>query len=137
MRLGALRPVSATWVTELLFFAPIKLESPRFTLSPKTMTPTPQKTKKAKKATKKTTKATTRKKTAKKKVTPESRKRARKAAKTAHENNRNPIRPDEMSGDLVEFITAIDSYKRIHERPFPSWSEVLEIVKALGYSRSA
>jgi hypothetical protein len=138
MRLGALRSVSATWVTELLFFAPIKLESPRFTLSPKTMTPTPQKTKKA---TKKTTKATTRKKATKKavkkKVTPESRKRARKAAKTAHENNRNPIRPDEMSGDLVEFITAIDSYKRIHERPFPSWSEVLEIVKALGYSRSA
>ena len=137
MRLPALRHVSATWVTELLFPAPIKLESPRFTLSPKTMTPTPQKTKKAKKATKKTTKATTRKKTAKKKVTPESRKRARKAAKTAHENNRNPIRPDEMTGDLVEFITAIDSYKRIHERPFPSWSEVLEIVKALGYSRSA
>ena len=128
----------------MLFPAPIKLESPRFTLSPKTMTPTPQKTKKAKKAkkaTKKTTKATTRKKATKKavkkKVTPESRKRARKAAKTAHENNRNPIRPDEMSGDLVEFITAIDSYKRIHERPFPSWSEVLEIVKALGYSRSA
>ena len=128
----------------MLFPAPIKLESPRFTLSPKTMTPTPQKTKKAKKAkkaTKKTTKATTRKKATKKavkkKVTPESRKRARKAAKTAHENNRNPIRPDEMSGDLVEFITAIDSYKRIHERPFPSWSEVLEIVKSLGYSRSA
>ena len=42
-----------------------------------------------------------------------------------------------MSTDLVEFITAIDSYKRIHERPFPSWSEVLDIVKALGYTRSA
>ena len=41
-----------------------------------------------------------------------------------------------MSGELVEFITAIDSYKRIHERPFPSWSEILVIVKALGYERA-
>lgn len=118
---------------------PINLESDRFTLSPRTMTPTPQKTEKAKKKTATATKAksTSTKKTTKEKVSPERRKRARKAAKTAHENNRNPIRPDEMTGDLVEFITAIDSYKRIHERPFPSWSEVLEIVKALGYNRSA
>jgi hypothetical protein len=99
------------------------------------MTPTPQKTKKAKKKTATATKAKS--KSTKNKVSPERRKRARKAAKTAHEKNRNPIRPDEMTGDLVEFITAIDSYKRIHERPFPSWSEVLEIVKALGYNRSA
>ena len=97
------------------------------------MNPTPQKTKTVKKKT--TRKA--KKRVAKNKPTPEARKRARKAAKAAHEKNRNPIRPDQMSGDLVEFITAIDSYKRIHERPFPSWSEVLEIVKALGYHRSA
>lgn len=77
------------------------------------------------------------KKTTKPKPTPEARKRARKAAKTAHESNRNPIRPDQMSNDLVEFITAIDAYKRIHERPFPSWSEVLVIIKALGYERPA
>ncbi|MDE0891616.1 MAG: hypothetical protein OSB14_05490 [Planctomycetota bacterium] len=103
------------------------------------MTNTKPKAKKAKPA-----KATaTKKKAAKKptaakmaKPTPEAKKRAKKAAKHAHENNRNPLRPDEMSGDLVEFITAIDSYKRIHERPFPSWSEVLVIVKALGYERA-
>ncbi|MCH2107578.1 MAG: hypothetical protein MK291_13175 [Planctomycetes bacterium] len=104
------------------------------------MSPTPSKTKSAKKPTKK--KATKKKKkVAKSKATKKpnaaAKKRGKKAAKTAHENNRNPIRPDEMSADLVEFITAIDSYKRIHERPFPSWSEVLDIVRALGYSRSA
>lgn len=107
------------------------------------MTPTP-KAKTAKKANparkaKAKSKLTKRKATAKAtstpKPTPEGRKRARKAAKSAHEKNRYPIRPDQMSNDLVEFITAIDSYKRIHERPFPSWSEVLEIVKALGYER--
>ena len=104
------------------------------------MTPTPSKPKSAKKPTKKKA-AKKKKKVAKSKATKKpnaaAKKRGKKAAKTAHEKNRNPIRPDEMSGDLVEFITAIDSYKRIHERPFPSWSEVLDIIKALGYSRSA
>ncbi len=46
------------------------------------------------------------------------------------------LRPDEMSADVLQFIQAIDDYKRIHNRPFPNWSEVLEIVKALGYERS-
>lgn len=46
-------------------------------------------------------------------------------------------RPDEMSEEVLAFITAIDDYKRINQRPFPNWSEVLEIVKTLGYERSA
>ena len=46
-----------------------------------------------------------------------------------------PATPDDMSAEVVEFITAIDEYKRKNQRPFPNWSEVLEIVKALGYTR--
>ena len=45
------------------------------------------------------------------------------------------LRPDEMPPDVLEFITAMDHYKRIHQRPFPNWSEVLEVVKSLGYAR--
>lgn len=45
-------------------------------------------------------------------------------------------RPDEMPEDVLEFITAIDEYKRRNGKPFPSWSEVLEILKGLGYGRS-
>jgi hypothetical protein len=45
------------------------------------------------------------------------------------------MRPDEMPPDVIEFITAIDDYKRLNRRPFPTWSEVLEIVKGLGYER--
>jgi hypothetical protein len=45
------------------------------------------------------------------------------------------VRPDEMPPEVLEFITAIDDYKRIYRRPFPTWSEVLEILKTLGYSR--
>ena len=47
-----------------------------------------------------------------------------------------PASPDSMSPEVIEFITAIDDYKRKRGRPFPNWSEVLEILKALGYART-
>jgi hypothetical protein len=43
----------------------------------------------------------------------------------------------EISGDLLEFLMAIDEYKRVNERPFPSWSEIFEIVHYLGYRKVA
>ncbi len=43
----------------------------------------------------------------------------------------------EISGELLEFIMAVDEYKKINERPFPSWSEVFEIVQYLGYRKVA
>lgn len=43
----------------------------------------------------------------------------------------------EMNGELLEFIMAIDEYKRINDRPFPAWSEIFEIIQYLGYRRVA
>ena len=43
----------------------------------------------------------------------------------------------EMDQELLEFVMAIDDYKRANERPFPSWSEVFEIVQYLGYRKVA
>lgn len=43
----------------------------------------------------------------------------------------------EISGELLQFIMAIDEYKKINERPFPSWSEVFEIIQYLGYRKVA
>ena len=43
----------------------------------------------------------------------------------------------EITGELLEFIMTIDEYKRINERPFPSWSEVFEIMYYLGYRKVA
>ncbi len=43
----------------------------------------------------------------------------------------------EITGELLEFIMAIDEYKRINGRPFPSWSEVFEIIHYLGYRKVA
>ncbi len=48
-----------------------------------------------------------------------------------------PVTPSEMSSEVIEFINAVDRYKRSQRRPFPSWSEVLEIFKSLGYQKSA
>jgi len=43
----------------------------------------------------------------------------------------------EITGELLEFIMAVDEYKRTNDRPFPSWSEVFEIVQYLGYRKVA
>jgi hypothetical protein len=32
---------------------------------------------------------------------------------------------------------AIDQYKRSNQKPFPTWTEVLEIIKAMGYRKVA
>jgi LAS superfamily LD-carboxypeptidase LdcB len=43
----------------------------------------------------------------------------------------------EMTDEQFEFLMAVDQYKRANQRPFPSWTEVLEIVRALGYRKVA
>ncbi len=42
-----------------------------------------------------------------------------------------------MDAEQFEFVMAIDEYKRVNNRPFPSWTEVLEVIKYLGYRRVA
>lgn len=37
--------------------------------------------------------------------------------------------------DEVEFMRAMDDYKRKSGRMFPTWSEVLEVVRSLGYQK--
>lgn len=43
----------------------------------------------------------------------------------------------EMDSEQFEFVMAIDEYKRVNRRPFPSWTEVLEVIKYLGYRKVA
>ena len=43
---------------------------------------------------------------------------------------------DYTAGDL-EFMGAIQDYKLSSGRKFPTWSEVLEVVLALGYVKAA
>lgn len=39
--------------------------------------------------------------------------------------------------DESEFMKAMDRYKRENRRPFPTWSEVLEVLRSLGYRKVA
>ena len=41
----------------------------------------------------------------------------------------------EMADELLEFVMAIDEYKQANNKPFPTWSEVFEIIQYLGYRR--
>ena len=42
-----------------------------------------------------------------------------------------------MTDEQFEFLMAIDQYRRKNKRSFPTWTEVLEVVKALGYRKVA
>ena len=41
----------------------------------------------------------------------------------------------DYSGDEIEFMQALDAYKRANGRMFPTCSEILEVIRALGYVR--
>jgi hypothetical protein len=51
--------------------------------------------------------------------------------------DRRSAEEGEMTEEQFEFLMAINEYKRVNRRPFPSWSEVLDVMKALGYRRVA
>lgn len=43
----------------------------------------------------------------------------------------------EYSSDEVEFMNALDEYKRKNGRMFPTCSEVLEVIRSLGYVKAS
>lgn len=42
---------------------------------------------------------------------------------------------EDYSPDEVEFLMAMDAYKRDNRRPFPTWREVLDVLLELGYRK--
>lgn len=51
--------------------------------------------------------------------------------------DRRSAEEGEMTTDQFEFLQAVEQYKRVNNRPFPTWTEVLDIVKAMGYRKVA
>jgi hypothetical protein len=43
----------------------------------------------------------------------------------------------DYKNEEIEFMMAIDDYKRRSGRQFPTWSEVLEVLRDLGYRKVA
>jgi len=52
-------------------------------------------------------------------------------------DERRAAEEGEMDDEQFAFIMAIDEYKRANKRPFPSYTEILEIARALGYRKVA
>ena len=52
-------------------------------------------------------------------------------------DERKAAEQGQMSTEQFEFLMAIDEYKKQNGRSFPTWTEVLEVVKALGYRKVA
>ena len=42
----------------------------------------------------------------------------------------------EMSQEQFNFLVAIDTFKRVNDKTFPTWTDVLEIVRKLGYRKT-
>ncbi len=40
-----------------------------------------------------------------------------------------------MTPEQFEFVMAIQMYKKVNKRMFPTWTEVLEVVNQLGYRK--
>jgi hypothetical protein len=50
-------------------------------------------------------------------------------------DERKSAEEGQMSDEQFEFLMAIEQYKKQNTRPFPTWTEVLEVIKALGYRK--
>jgi len=42
----------------------------------------------------------------------------------------------DYSNDEIEFMHALDHYKRVNGRMFPTCSEILEVIRSLGYAKN-
>jgi hypothetical protein len=67
--------------------------------------------------------------------------RRRRAAEARRTSGRrrltDPLTCDrQYSEDEIEFMMAMQEYKRLSGRMFPTWSEALEVLRDLGYRKT-
>jgi predicted transcriptional regulator len=51
------------------------------------------------------------------------------------EEDRKNAEEGEFSDEQLEFVMAIETYKKVNKRMFPTWTEVLEVIRQLGYRK--
>lgn len=59
----------------------------------------------------------------------------RRGAGIRREEDRRSAEEGEMTPEQYEFIRAIETYKRVNRKLFPTWTEVLEVMQQLGYRK--
>lgn len=62
--------------------------------------------------------------------------RLKKDAGKAKRRQVDPTTCDpDYNPDQIEFMLAMQKYRETNNRPFPTWSEALEVLKGLGYRK--
>ena len=50
-------------------------------------------------------------------------------------DDRKAAEEGEMTVEQFEFVMAIETYKKVNKKMFPTWTEVLEVMQQLGYRK--
>jgi hypothetical protein len=50
-------------------------------------------------------------------------------------DDRRSAEEGEMNTEQFEFVMAVETYKKVNRRLYPTWTEILEIVNQLGYRK--
>ncbi len=61
----------------------------------------------------------------------------RRGAGIRREEDRRSAEEGEMTAEQFEFVMAIETYKKVNRKLFPTWTEVLEVIEQLGYKKVA
>ena len=56
---------------------------------------------------------------------------------TEHRKVERRINEYPMTDEELEFIKAVNEYKQLYNKPFPTWSEILHILKSIGYEKKS
>jgi hypothetical protein len=59
----------------------------------------------------------------------------RRGAGIRREEDRRSAEEGEMTQGQFEFIKAVEAYKKVNNKLFPTWTEVLEVIEQLGYRK--
>ncbi|HSV12684.1 MAG TPA: hypothetical protein VLI90_00380 [Tepidisphaeraceae bacterium] len=50
-------------------------------------------------------------------------------------DERRSAEEGEMNTEQFEFVMAIETYKKVNRKMYPTWTEILEVVRQLGYRK--
>jgi len=59
----------------------------------------------------------------------------RRGAGIRRDEDRRSAEEGEMTAEQFEFVMAIETYKKVNKKLFPTWTEVLEVMTQLGYRK--
>ena len=59
----------------------------------------------------------------------------RRGAGIRRDEERKAAEEGEMNTDQFEFVMAVEAYKKVNHKLYPTWTEILEVLKQLGYRK--